>query len=136
MRKETLKRFKKIFENQRKQMLFNGGIVREDFAVNSDDRFDEIDQAATDRDKEMRMRLCNREALYMKKLEEALRRIEDGTFGECDDCGDDIEIRRLEARPTATLCVKCKEDQERQEVLTAAGRQHKSLGQSFSRRTA
>jgi DnaK suppressor protein len=87
-------------------------------------------------DKEMRMRLCNRETLYLKKVDEALRRIEDGNFGECEECGEDIEFRRLEARPTATHCVSCKEEQERKEGLTAAGRQHKSLGQSFSRRTA
>jgi len=136
MKKETLKKFKKIFESEKQKLLFAGSVVRDDFSVNSDDRLDEIDQAATDVDKEMRMRLCNREVLYIKKVEEALRRIEDGTFGECDECGEDIELRRLEARPTATLCVGCKEEQERKEVLTAAGRQHKSLGEAFSRRTA
>ena len=136
MKKETLKKFKKIFEAQKKQFLFAGTVLRDDFSVNSDDHLDEIDQAATDVDKEMRMRLCNREALYVKKVEEALRRIDDGTFGECEECGEDIELRRLEARPTATLCVGCKEEQERKEGLTAAGRQHKSLGEAFSRRTA
>jgi DnaK suppressor protein len=137
MTKEKLKKFKRIFEKQRDDIAVKGGgIIREDFLINPDDRFDEIDQAATDIDKEMRMRLCNRETLYLKKVDEALRRIEEGTFGECAECGEDIEFRRLEARPTATLCVSCKEEQERKEGLTAAGRQHKSLGQSFSRRTA
>ena len=136
MKKETLRKFKRIFEAQKQQLMFAGSVLREDFSVNSDDRLDEIDQAATDVDKEMRMRLCNREMLYIKKIEEALRRIEDGTFGECDECGEDIEVRRLEARPTATHCVSCKEEQERKEGLTAAGRQHKSLGEAFSRRTA
>ncbi len=137
MTKEKLKKFKRIFEKQRDQIAQKGGgIIREDFLINPDDRLDEIDQAATDIDKEMRMRLCNRETLYLKKVEEALRRIEDGSFGECEECGEDIEFRRLEARPTATLCVSCKEEQERKEGLTAAGRQHKSLGQAFSRRTA
>lgn len=136
MRKETLKKFKKIFEAQRKSILFNDKIVREDFSVSTDDRMDELDQASTDIDQSMRMRLCNREALYLKKVDEALKRIEDKTFGLCDECGEDIELRRLEARPTATLCVGCKEDQERRELLSAAGRQHKSLGEPFSRRFA
>jgi DnaK suppressor protein len=136
VRKDTLKRFKKIFEAQRNAVLFSDRVVRDDFSVNADDRFDEVDQAATDIEQSMRMRLCNREALYIKKIEEALRRIEDGTFGECDECGEDIELRRLEARPTATLCVHCKEEQEKKEVLTAAGRQHKSLGETFSRKFA
>lgn len=84
----------------------------------------------------MRMRLCNRDTLLLKKLDESLKRIEDGTFGVCEECGEDIEVRRLDARPTATLCVSCKEEQERKEVLTAAGRMHKSLGEAFSRKFA
>src|SRR5476649_2452904 len=126
MKKDRLKKFKKIFEAQRKNILFNDKIVREDFGVNMDDRYDELDQATTDIEQSMRMRLCNREVLYIKKVDEALKRIEDGTFGECEECGEDIELKRLEARPTATLCVTCKEDQERRETMSAAGRVHKS----------
>jgi DnaK suppressor protein len=136
MNKVQLKKFKKIFETQKKAILVNTRVVREDFSVSSDDRFDELDQASTDIEQSMRMRLCNRETLYVKKVDEALKRIEEGTFGECQECGDDIELRRLEARPTATLCVACKEEQERREVLTAAGRLHKSLGETFSRKFA
>jgi DnaK suppressor protein len=136
VRKDTLRKFKKVFESQRQGILFNDRVVREDFSVCADDRYDEIDQATTDIEQSMRMRLRNRESLYLKKVDEALKRIEDGTFGECDECGEDIELRRLEARPTATLCVSCKEEQERKEVLTAAGRMHKSLGETFSRKYA
>jgi len=136
MRKDTIKKFKKIFETQRDRILYNSRVVREDFSVCPDDRYDEIDQATTDIEQSMQMRLRNRETLYIKKIDEALKRIEEGTFGECEDCGEDIEVRRLEARPTATLCVSCKEEQERKEVLTAAGREHKSLGASFSRKFA
>ncbi len=136
MRKDQLRKFKRIFEAQRKAILFNDRVIREDFNVNSDDRYDEVDQATTDVEQSMRMRLRNREVLYIKKVDEALVRIEEGTFGECSECGEDIELRRLEARPTATLCVGCKEDQERKEVLTAAGRLHKSLGETFNRKYA
>ena len=136
MNKERLKKFKKIFEAQRNGLLFNDRVVRDDFSVCDDDRFDEVDQATTDIEQSMRMRLRNRETLYLKKVNEALKRIEEGTFGECEECGEDIEIRRLEARPTATLCVACKEEQERKEVLTAAGREFKSLGDTFSRKFA
>lgn len=136
MTKEKLKKFKRIFEAQRKAILFNDRIMREDFEVCADDRYDEIDQAQTDIEQSMRMRLRNREMLYIKKVDEALARIDEGTFGECEACGEDIEVRRLEARPTATLCVGCKEDQERKEILTAAGRLHKSMGETFSRKYA
>lgn len=136
MRKTVLNRFKKIFEAQKKNILFNDRVLREDFSVNGDDRYDELDQATTDVEQSMRMRLRNRELLYLKKIDEALRRIDEGSFGECDSCGADIEVRRLEVRPTATLCIACKEEEERKEVLTAVGRQHKSLGESFSRKTS
>ena len=116
--------------------MFGPSIVREEFNVCNDDRLDELDQAQSDIEQSMRMRLCNREILYLKKVDEAMQRIEDGTFGECEECGEDIELRRLEARPTATLCVSCKEEQERRETLTAQGREHKSMGEGFSRRTA
>lgn len=136
MNKIKLKQFKKLFEAQKSQILFNDKIVREDFSVSADDRPDEVDQAQTDIEQGMRMRLCNRETLLLKKIDEALIRIEEGTFGECDECGEDIELRRLEARPVATLCIACKEDQERREGMSAIGRQHKSQGEIFSRRYA
>jgi DnaK suppressor protein len=136
MRKDALKKFKKMFEDQRKSLLFSDKVVREDFSVNTDDRFDELDQATSDIEQSMRMRLRNREALYIKKLDEALRRIEEGTFGDCDECGEEIGQNRLLARPTATLCVSCKEEQERKEVLTAAGRTSKSLGETMNRKWA
>ena len=107
-------------------------ILREDFNVNDDDKYDEVDQATTDTEQAMRMRLRNRELLYLKKIDQALKRIEDGLFGQCDTCEEDIEVRRLEARPTATLCIACKEEEERMEVLTASGRRPKSLGMTFS----
>jgi len=136
MRKDALKKFKKLFEEQRKSLLFSDRVVREDFSVNSDDRFDELDQATSDIEQSMRMRLRNREALYLKKLDEALKRIDEGTFGDCDECGEEIGHNRLLARPTATLCVHCKEEQERKEVLTAAGRTSKSLGETRNRKWA
>src|SRR5690348_7870872 len=128
MRKSVIKRFKRVFEEERRQILYNDRIIRDDFNVNDDDRYDEVDQAATDAEQAMRMRLRNRDLLYLKKIDQALARIQEGIFGECESCGEDIEVRRLEARPTATLCVGCKEDEERQEILTASGRRHKSLG--------
>ena len=134
MRISTLNRFKKVFEGEKKELLYSHNVIDEDFAVNKDDRLDEADQAATDTEQGMRMRLRNRERLYIKKIEEALRRIESGSFGECSVCEEDIELKRLNARPTATHCVGCKEEQERSETSTAHGRKSKSLGEGFNRR--
>jgi DnaK suppressor protein len=90
MRKETLNRFKKMFVGEKQKLLFSDRILRDEFSVNADDRFDEIDQATTDVEQSMRMRLCNRETLYLKKVEDALQRIEDGTFGLCESCEEDL----------------------------------------------
>jgi DnaK suppressor protein len=133
MKKEVLKRFKKLFEQQKENVLYNNKVIRDDFAVNSDDRMDDVDQACADVEQALRMRLRNREMLLIKKIDEALKRINEGTFGLCESCENDIEIKRLEARPTATLCIACKEDEERRELLSADGRRHKSLGATFPR---
>jgi DnaK suppressor protein len=136
MRKDQVKKFKRLLEGQKLEFEKNTRVLRDEFAVSTDDRFDEVDQAAADSEQSMRMRFNNREVLYYKKVIETLKRIDDGRFGECLECGEDIEVRRLMARPTATHCVSCKEEQEKREVLTAAGRLHKSLGEAFSRRFA
>lgn len=133
MKKDKLKQFKRIFESQRQSLLFSDKIVRDDFGVCDDDKYDEVDQASSDAEQSMRLRLRNREVLYIKKIDQALARIEEGTFGECSECGEDIELRRLEARPTATHCVQCKEEQERREGQGASSLKHKSMGTTLSR---
>ena len=52
---------------------------------------------------------------FLDKIQKALVKIDDGTFGTCEECGEEISIKRLEARPETTLCIRCKEDQERNE---------------------
>src|SRR5271170_700633 len=133
MKKEVLKRFKKLFEQQKANVLYNDKVLRDDFVVNNDDRMDDVDQASSDVEQALRMRLRNREMLLIKKIDESLKRITEGTFGICSSCENDIELKRLEARPTATLCIACKEDEERRELLSADGRRHKSLGNTLPR---
>lgn len=76
---------------------------------------DENELASTEFDKQFDLRIKSREATYIKKVKEALRRIDEGTFGECVECGNEIGFTRLLARPTAHLCINCKEEQERSE---------------------
>ncbi|OFY99281.1 MAG: hypothetical protein A2070_13080 [Bdellovibrionales bacterium GWC1_52_8] len=128
MNKELALKFKLMFENERKNLIYSQSILDENFNLKQDDLMDEVDLTASETENNMRMRLRNREVLYLKKLDEALRRISHGSFGECDSCGNDIEVRRLEARPTATLCVSCKEETEKREHLHIDGHRSKSLG--------
>jgi DnaK suppressor protein len=63
------------------------------------------------------LRLRDRDRKLVKKIREALSRIEDGTFGICEMCGEEIAIARLKARPVTTLCIECKSRQEEEERL-------------------
>lgn len=76
---------------------------------------DELDRAQEDRDNLLILRLKGRDDFYIKKVKEALIRIENNSFGICEECGNEIELNRLYARPVATLCMSCKEVQEREE---------------------
>ncbi len=75
------------------------------------------DQATAEIDRNFMLRLRSREQKLLKKIENAIERIDGGTFGICDTCGMEIDIRRLEARPVTTLCIDCKTQQEEEEKL-------------------
>jgi len=63
-------------------------------------------------------RIEERQSRLIRKIKDALMRLEDGTFGICEECGEEISDQRLEARPIATLCIKCKEKQETEEKMS------------------
>ena len=69
---------------------------------------DPVDRAAQEEEFSLELRTRDRERKLIKKIEKTLRRLEDDDFGFCDQCGIEIGIRRLEARPTADLCIDCK----------------------------
>jgi DnaK suppressor protein len=75
------------------------------------------DQATAEIDRNFMLRLRGRERKLLKKIEEAIERIDQGVFGICDKCGLEIDIRRLEARPVTTMCIDCKILQEEEERL-------------------
>lgn len=125
----NLNALRNLLELQRSELIANGKTLRVDFNINKDELLDEVDMAVNDVEQGMKMRLGNRESLYFRKVEEALLRIQEGSYGLCLDCGAQIGVKRLEARPTAELCIDCKENAERAESLNAEGRRHKSLGE-------
>ncbi len=126
----TLNQFKSLFEQERNKLL-SQGLKVDQFKLERDDMSDELDMSSIEMETEMRMRLRNREALFLKKINESLKRIESGSFGQCKSCDDEIELRRLQARPTTHLCVNCKEDEERRELLHIDGHKPKSLGKKL-----
>jgi DnaK suppressor protein len=75
------------------------------------------DQATAETERSFMLRLRGRERRLLKKIDDAIERIESRVFGICDKCGMEIDIRRLEARPVTTLCIECKIQQEEEEKL-------------------
>ena len=75
------------------------------------------DQATAETERSFMLRLRGRERRLLKKIENAIERIEQGIFGICEKCASEIDIRRLEARPVTTLCIECKIQQEEEEKL-------------------
>ena len=74
-----------------------------------------IDQASHEADRTLRLRMRDRENKLIRKINQSLARFEDGTFGICDVCGDDIPMKRLKARPVTTYCIACKNKMETME---------------------
>jgi DnaK suppressor protein len=80
---------------------------------------DPNDRASQESDIALELRNRDRERKLIKKIDEALERIEKGEYGCCDSCGVEISVKRLEARPTATMCIDCKTLEEMREKQVA-----------------
>jgi len=78
---------------------------------------DPTDRASLESDRNFELRIRDRERKLIMKIREALERIEEGSFGVCESCGEEIGEARLRARPVTTLCIDCKTEQERQERI-------------------
>ena len=116
LKKKDLKRFRDILVERRKEILRSAQrTLDEDMTLDSDDLPDEMDLASTEYLHAFTFRLRGREKSYLAKIDKAIERIDNGTFGTCEECSEPISIKRLEARMETTLCIRCKEDQEREE---------------------
>jgi DnaK suppressor protein len=116
LKKKELKRFRDILEEKKEEILRNAKrTLNEDMTLDVDDLPDEMDLASSEYLQSFQFRLRGREKTFLKKIDHAIAKIENGTFGVCEDCEEPISMKRLEARPETTLCIRCKEDQERTE---------------------
>ncbi|GAA5215921.1 RNA polymerase-binding protein DksA [Corallincola platygyrae] len=103
-----LEHFRKILEawrNQLREEVDRTVTHMKDEAANFPDP---VDRAAQEEEFSLELRTRDRERKLIKKIEKTLQKIEEDDFGFCDHCGVEIGIRRLEARPTADLCIDCK----------------------------
>ena len=80
---------------------------------------DMVDQASSYTEKNVEMRAINRQIKLIAKIDQALKKIKDGTYGYCEETGEPIEIKRLIARPIAALCIAAQEKHEKEEKVYA-----------------
>ena len=116
MKKRDLQRFQKMLLLQKEQLLGNARkALSGDIHLDPDDFPDEIDTASSEIGLSFIGRLRERERGLLNKINAALEKIEQGVYGACENCGEEIGLTRLEARPVAELCIDCKAEQEKLE---------------------
>ena len=121
MEKERLEYFRELL-NERLKTLLEEAEKTVSGMTNDKDTFpDPTDRANLETDRNFLLRIRDRERKLILKIKEALARIDDGTFGICEECGEEISEERLKARPVTTLCIQCKtkaEEEEKKKLTT------------------
>jgi len=115
MEKEKLAFFKELLTERLNTLLKEAEKTVTGMTNDKDTFPDPTDRANLETDRNFLLRMRDRERKLILKIKEALVRIEDGTFGVCEECGEDISDERLKARPVTTLCIACKTKAEEDE---------------------
>ncbi len=115
LNKRELQKFRKLLIAQRDEIRRHEPALSGDMEVDPDDFPDEMDTASSEVNLQFTGRLREREQGLLAKIHAALEKIGAGEYGACTNCGEDIGIARLRARPVAELCIDCKSEQEKLE---------------------
>jgi DnaK suppressor protein len=105
--------FRCVLNMQLDCLLKQADLVVSELVSQKDQEIEYFDRAFAHADQALKLKIRTRESRLIKKVKQALDRIEDGTYGFCDECGEEISIRRLEARPVTSKCLDCKENEEK-----------------------
>lgn len=109
--------FRKLLTSMLEEAQQSGDSTIEELTGSNEVFADPADRATAESDRAFTLRLRDRERRLIGKIQAALRRMDEGTFGICEECGEDISMARLKARPVTRLCIKCKARQEEDEHL-------------------
>ncbi|WP_031483866.1 RNA polymerase-binding protein DksA [Maridesulfovibrio frigidus] len=115
MDQQELGFFRETLNKMLDDILVKGRETIEDMNESGETYADPADRATAESDRAFTLRLRDRERKLIKKIQKAIKRIDDGEYGLCLSCGDDISAARLKARPVTTLCIACKSKQEEEE---------------------
>jgi DnaK suppressor protein len=128
MGKAELERFRKVLENQLQELQSDFGKKYQN--MNTTALPDINDQASAESERNFEIRIKDRERKLIGKVQEALKKVAEGTYGICESCGEAIGTKRLMARPVTNLCITCKAemeaDEKREESLLVSLQQSKS----------
>jgi DnaK suppressor protein len=115
---EEKKRYFKGLLNQRlEDLIAEVNKPVSDITELKDKQYDLVDQAMVEADADFNFRLRERQGKLIDKIKSALEQLEQGIYGICEECGEEIGEKRLEARPVTALCIDCKKKQEADEKL-------------------
>ncbi len=114
---DKLEFFRNLLTQKINELLEDAGKTVADMTDNKENYPDPTDRASLESDRNFELRMRDRERKLIAKMQEAIKRIDDGEFGICEVCGGPISEKRLMARPVTTLCIDCKTKQEKLEKL-------------------
>ena len=117
MEQKDLDFFKDLLNNMLVEAQQKGDSTLEDMTDNNEMFADPADRATMESARAFTLRTRDRERRLIKKIHDALQRMENGTYGFCESCGEDIGVARLKARPVTRLCINCKSKQEEDEQV-------------------
>lgn len=113
---EELESFRELLEERKAKLLGEAGRTAHGMGDEEAEGFpDPTDRGVMESERNLELRIRDRERKLISKIDEAIGRIDDGTFGLCEECEEPIGARRLQVRPVTTLCIRCKEEQEQAE---------------------
>ncbi|RUM88573.1 MAG: RNA polymerase-binding protein DksA [Thermodesulfatator sp.] len=115
MDEAQLEYFRALLNKKLSELLGEADKTLEEMTSSDGQVPDPTDRASLESERSFELRIRDRERKLIKKIRKAIERIDDGTYGICEDCGEDIGFKRLEARPVTTLCIECKSKQEKEE---------------------
>lgn len=112
---EKREQYRQLLLDEMKLLLSEADKTVHEMADEASHFPDPTDRATQESDRTFELRIRDRERKLVNKIKEALERIDDGTFGICEECGEEISEGRLRARPVTTLCINCKMEAEEKE---------------------
>lgn len=115
MDESKLEYYRGILQEEMRSLLEEAGKTVSEMTADTTNFPDPNDRATQESDRNFELRIRDRERKLINKIKEALARIDDGTFGTCEVCGEEISEGRLRARPVTTLCIDCKIEEEQKE---------------------